>query len=97
MISQLEFNRPRIMKTLLGATLIVAFFCLSAYGELKELPPMEDVSSLTIEELLNKAAKYPGLEYLKDNSTLSTFGITPTNIHPDIIHDAFLLTVSILV
>lgn len=83
------------MKTLFGAIIFIVVFCAAAYAELQELPPLEDISSLSYEELLAKAAEYPGLEYLKENATFSAFATDSQRIHPNIIHDAFLLTVSL--
>lgn len=71
----------------------VAAFCASVTGERVALPPITDLSGLTIEQLVAKASEKPGLEFLKDNVTLGALGIDPTSIHPDILEDSMLLTV----
>lgn len=76
---------------------VLGLFCISASAEKLELPPMVDYSKLSIEELLAKASSVPGLEYLKNNETMASMGITASNIHPDILEDSMLLTVIIII
>lgn len=58
--------------------------------------PFIDASAMDFDELLNKATSHPGLEWLKDEELLAQSGINVTNIHPDIIVDAFSTTVSMI-
>lgn len=62
---------------------------------LTDIPFIEDASAMDFEELLNYAAAHPGLEWIKDEELLAQYGINVTNIHPDIIADAFSTTVRI--
>lgn len=39
-------------------------------------------------------AENVGLNYFHDNDTIEAMGIDPRNIHPDILEDSILLTVS---
>lgn len=58
--------------------------------------PFIDASAMDFDELLNKATSHPGLEWLKDEELLAQSGIDVTNIHPDIIADAFSTTVRMI-
>lgn len=59
-----------------------------------DIPFIEDASAIDFNELINKAASHPGLEWLTDDELLTQSGINVTNIHPDILADAFSTTVS---
>lgn len=60
---------------------------------LTDIPFIEDASAMDFNELINKAASHPGLEWLQDEELLAQSGINVTNIHPDILADAFSTTV----
>lgn len=67
-----------------------------AYPEIiTDIKFIEDASAIDFDELINMAASHVGLEWLKDEESLLQSGINVTNIHPDIIVDAFSTTVSI--
>ncbi|XP_037024933.1 lipase 3-like [Bradysia coprophila] len=59
---------------------------------LTDIPFIEDASAMSLEELIDKASNHPGLEWIKDEELLTQFGINVTQIHPDIIADAFSTT-----
>lgn len=60
---------------------------------LTDIPFIEDATAMNFDELLNLAANHPGLEWIKDEASLTEFGMNVTTIHPDIIADAFSTTV----
>ena len=62
---------------------------------LTDIPFIENATAMNFQELLDKAANHPGLEWIKDEELLTQLGINVTQIHPDIIADAFSTTVRI--
>lgn len=53
-----------------------------------------DVPVSYIDQLIDEAVQHPGLEFWKDNEALQTLGIDKERVHPDIIQDSFMKTVS---
>lgn len=73
---------------------VLALFCVTASAEKLERRPY---TKLSIAELLEKASTFPGLEYLQNNETMASMGISASNIDPDVLEDSMLLTVIIII
>lgn len=87
-----ELAKVQVLNMTIILILLVSVLCTLALAEKVELPEWDPTKKLSVEELLKRAEDNPGLSYLFNNETLN--GIDPTNIHPDILEDSILLTVS---
>lgn len=68
--------------------LMLLFNCANVMASSKDLPPRRDLlAAMSEDQLLEYVTMQPGMEFLKENLT---------KIHPDILEDSVLLTVSIM-
>lgn len=71
---------------------LVNLFLLSAFCGVVFAKPDSGLSY--IDQLIDEAAQHPGLEFWKDDKALQAMGIDKERVHPDIIQDSFMKTVS---
>lgn len=85
-----------MISQIVGFLVVMALaICVPAALAVKlDLPPVRDLKSMGYEALLDYVSHQPGMEYLNEQQNISGLNGGSVRLHPDILEDSVLLTVS---